>query len=322
MCYTGERLKSPPLGDWETKNPLLLIPVKWTFINPPVAEHNELVNTFGQAFQDLFNGLRDFTREMHTWKLLNRATMPNKLEKMKPHSDKNYAKFLKLVDKAIVALEKEEQGGQQLDPDPSSQQGSSSNLSDQPSVLATPCSDSGSNQQIEPYSSMKHTRDERDADENEMDVDEQDGPPAPKRTQMRSPTRSLSGIAPAASTDVVDTGANQVAPMKRRSSRLQARSIQSGQANVEAAPAPMARRQSTRLRNGSRSTQHAEAPLNNDASSSNGRRPGSRNGSTSSRRQPTRGPPPGGSSGVGAGAPSAGESGLRRGRSATRKTKN
>ncbi|CAA7262378.1 unnamed protein product [Cyclocybe aegerita] len=318
---TGERVKSPPLGDWETEDPSLLIPVKWTFINPPVAEHNELVNTFGQAFQDLFDGLRDFTREMHKWKLVNRATMPNKLENMKPHSDKNYAKFLELVDKAIVALEKEEQREQQPNLGPSSQQGPSPSLSEQPSIPAPPRSDSGSSQHIEPSSSMKRTRDQRDADENEMDVDDQDGPPAPKRTQTRSPTQSLSQIAPAASTDVVATEANPAAPSaKRRSLRLRAESVQSVQVNVEAAPAPMARRQSTRSRNGSRSTQPAEAPLiNNGASSSNGTRPGSRNGSTGSRRQITRS---GGSSGAGVGTQSAGVSGLRRGRSATRKNKN
>ncbi|CAA7263669.1 unnamed protein product [Cyclocybe aegerita] len=205
---TGERLKSPPLGDWETGTPSALISVKSAFLNPIVTEHNELVNTFGQAFQDLFDGLRDFTREMHRWKLLNRATMPNKLEEMKPHSDEHYAKFLELVDKTIVALDKEEQGEQQ--------QSRSSSLSEQPSIPAPPRSDSGSSQHIEPSSSMKRTRDQPDADENEMDVDDQDGPPAPKRTQTRSPTQSRSRIAPAASTDVVATEANPAAPSAKR----------------------------------------------------------------------------------------------------------
>ncbi|CAA7262392.1 unnamed protein product [Cyclocybe aegerita] len=248
---TGERLKSPPLGDWETGTPSALISVKSAFLNPIVTEHNELVNTFGQAFQDLFDGLRDFTREMHRWKLLNRATMPNKLEDMKPHSDKNYAKFLKLVDKAIVALDKEQQGEQQPDPCPSSQQGPLSNSSEQPSVPAPPPSNSGSSQQIEPSSSMKRTRDQRDADENEMDVDEQDGPPAPKRTQTRSlrtQTRPLaqplSGKAPAASTNVVAAVANPAAPVMRQSTRLRIGSTQAAP-NVQA----VMRRQSTRSRN-------------------------------------------------------------------------
>ncbi|KAJ3487660.1 hypothetical protein NLJ89_g11691 [Agrocybe chaxingu] len=307
-------LKDPPLREWESENIMLGYLSKKEFLtsDPIEHDHNEVIDTFGPIFQELFDALRAFFREKYYWKLGNRNSMPITIDAMLPRSKKDYATFLKLFDTAIEALKKEEATSSSSPPAPPP--------APTPTLPFAPSPHSS--QQAESSGALKRTRDERDAGETEMDVDGEEAPPASKRAFTGSMSNSQPGGTPVAA---APAGA---APALRRSSRFRNGSSQSVQANVEVAPAPAGRGQSTRSRNGSRSNQAGEAPVNTDASTSNA----TRAPSTNSQRETTQRARSGGarhptrtrtqSGGAKAERPStqSGDTtGLRRGRSATRK---
>ncbi|CAA7262391.1 unnamed protein product [Cyclocybe aegerita] len=309
-------LKDPPLKEWESENIKLGYLSKKEFLTsePIEHDHNEVIDTFGPIFQTLFDALRAFLREKYYWKLENRNTMPTTIDAMLPRSKKDYATFINLFDTSIEALKKEEATSSSPPLPPPAPA---------PAPLFVPSPHSS--KQAESSGALKRTRDERDAGAAEMDVDGEQAPPASKRPYTGSMSSSQPGVAPESA---MPAAAAVTVPAPRRSSRLRTGSIQSVQANVEAAPAPVARRRSTRSRNGSRSTQPAEAPINNGASSSNGTQSRPRNGSAGSGgRQTTSRAGSGGARNTtraraqsgGASSESTGVTGLRRGREATRK---
>ncbi|KAJ3501282.1 hypothetical protein NLJ89_g9407 [Agrocybe chaxingu] len=106
----GSEVKCPTIKRWESEHLIIRLHRRiFLLMDNEWLQHDEVVHNFGAVFQTLFDGLRELMNELFRWKFRQRkeGKLPVSYEQMNVLAKTHYARFLELLDKALVDLAEE-----------------------------------------------------------------------------------------------------------------------------------------------------------------------------------------------------------------------
>ncbi|KAJ3515155.1 hypothetical protein NLJ89_g1935 [Agrocybe chaxingu] len=180
----GARVKCPTVEKWEDDSLEMRLCHKKNFFGHELrlSRHDEVIHNFGPLFQKLFDALRDLIIELITWKTLHRkaGTMPTSYDDIKAIAKVHYARFLELLDAALMDLAKEDGEEKENVPPPTTAVRVVKPSPARSHVVPVPLQKPGQ------VASGKRKRQQRDQDESDTDV-----VPLRKKLQTRLETARL-----------------------------------------------------------------------------------------------------------------------------------